>query len=264
MDRRPVLCAECHASNALGAPGLPGVPSLSKAIHDKHDEEVPSSHGRLLQMPSRPADAVPARRDVAASTIWTASIATAAWSRWRENPQPWLKSRAATTRTATARLPAGPGPLPPVQEHGGIYCAACHDSPHAIAPSREAERRHQVLCPAGFATTPCKPAPSATPPRPTPPARTACCPPSKPRSGSTCPPRWPNKSGKRPWRQVRAPAALSHSQSLSRRSSASQPDLSRRCQSREIAVKDETAVPSPSLSFTITSHRRPTVVESPA
>jgi hypothetical protein len=23
-------------------------------------------------------------------------------------------------------------------EHGGIYCAACHDSPHAIAPSREA------------------------------------------------------------------------------------------------------------------------------
>jgi hypothetical protein len=22
--------------------------------------------------------------------------------------------------------------------HGGLYCAACHDSPHAVAPSREA------------------------------------------------------------------------------------------------------------------------------
>jgi hypothetical protein len=41
--------------------------------------------------------------------------------------------------------PAGYGPLMdnrPVlyrlsKEHGGLYCAGCHDSPHAIAPGRE-------------------------------------------------------------------------------------------------------------------------------
>ena len=40
MSRRPVLCAECHASNALSAPGAPGVPNLSKAMHEKHADKV--------------------------------------------------------------------------------------------------------------------------------------------------------------------------------------------------------------------------------
>jgi len=43
MDRRPILCAECHSSNALGAPGVEGLPSLSRAMHDKHKEKVPNS-----------------------------------------------------------------------------------------------------------------------------------------------------------------------------------------------------------------------------
>ncbi len=38
--RTPILCAECHASNALGAPGAPGVPNLSKAMHEKHADKV--------------------------------------------------------------------------------------------------------------------------------------------------------------------------------------------------------------------------------
>ena len=43
MGRRPVLCAECHASNALGAPGIAGIPNLSKAIHSKHRDEIPQT-----------------------------------------------------------------------------------------------------------------------------------------------------------------------------------------------------------------------------
>jgi hypothetical protein len=43
MSRRPVLCAECHRSNALGAVGAAGVPSLSHAMHSLHAEEVPST-----------------------------------------------------------------------------------------------------------------------------------------------------------------------------------------------------------------------------
>ncbi len=36
MAQRPVLCANCHASNALGMSGNPDLPSLSHAIHSKH------------------------------------------------------------------------------------------------------------------------------------------------------------------------------------------------------------------------------------
>ncbi|MFN2167757.1 MAG: hypothetical protein ACK2U9_16020, partial [Anaerolineae bacterium] len=36
VSRAPILCAECHASNALGAPGVSGLPSLSRAMHDEH------------------------------------------------------------------------------------------------------------------------------------------------------------------------------------------------------------------------------------
>ena len=43
MDRRPILCAECHSSNALGAPGVAGLPSLSKVMHEKHAGKVQNS-----------------------------------------------------------------------------------------------------------------------------------------------------------------------------------------------------------------------------
>jgi hypothetical protein len=32
----PILCADCHADNALGTPGVPGVPVFSRAIHGTH------------------------------------------------------------------------------------------------------------------------------------------------------------------------------------------------------------------------------------
>ena len=40
MSMRPVLCASCHASNALGTKGRPGLPSLSEAVHGHHAAEV--------------------------------------------------------------------------------------------------------------------------------------------------------------------------------------------------------------------------------
>ena len=36
MGSRPVLCANCHGSNALGMPGNPELPNLSRAMHNRH------------------------------------------------------------------------------------------------------------------------------------------------------------------------------------------------------------------------------------
>ncbi|MDD5371600.1 MAG: hypothetical protein PHQ40_21175 [Anaerolineaceae bacterium] len=43
LQRQPVLCAECHSSNALTAPGISSLPSLSNAIHGKHAGIVPDT-----------------------------------------------------------------------------------------------------------------------------------------------------------------------------------------------------------------------------
>ena len=77
MNRRPVLCAECHASNALGKPGEPGLPSLSNAMHDKHEDEVPGTQDGCYNC--HPGPTTLCLRDVMSkNTTWTVLTATAA------------------------------------------------------------------------------------------------------------------------------------------------------------------------------------------
>ena len=44
----PVLCAACHASEALGAPSFPGVNSLTRSMHSKHAEVIAPNTGMTL------------------------------------------------------------------------------------------------------------------------------------------------------------------------------------------------------------------------
>lgn len=137
MERRPVLCAECHASNALGAPGLAEVPNLSRAMHEKHAEYVPSALAGCYQC--HPGPQTQCLRDVMSSTYGMACVdCHGTMSNVAANPNPWLieprcdngacHGSAYQQDQALYRMSA---------EHGGVYCAACHDSPHAIAPSVE-------------------------------------------------------------------------------------------------------------------------------
>lgn len=136
MERRPVLCAECHASNALGAAGQPGIPNLSKAMHEKHSERVPNTTEGCYNC--HPGPSTKCLRDVMSQQYGMGcvdchgSMATVA-----ENPNPWLNEpRCDSCHTdpqyaqnnALYRLSTG---------HGDVYCEACHDSTHAIAISSE-------------------------------------------------------------------------------------------------------------------------------
>ncbi len=69
INSRPVLCARCHSSNALGEPGVPGVPSLSNAMHEQHAEVIPNTIDRMLQLPPRAYNEMPAGCHVAQRTI---------------------------------------------------------------------------------------------------------------------------------------------------------------------------------------------------
>jgi hypothetical protein len=137
MDRRPVLCAECHADAALGAPGVAGVESMSNAMHNRHTglmDITPDTQGCYN---CHPGPVTQCLRDVMSQQYGMtclnchgdiAHVAT--------NPSPWLNEprcdgchgsnayqNAALYRHSTS--------------HGMVYCEGCHDSTHAVAPSRE-------------------------------------------------------------------------------------------------------------------------------
>ena len=143
MDERPVLCADCHSSNALGTPVVPGIPKLSNAMHGAHAGTVPDSLEGCYNC--HPGPETQCLRDVMATYLEPpeerldcvdchGGMATVA-----SNPNPWLSEPTCADAgchddglhdqdQALYRMSKG---------HGGVYCAGCHDSPHAIAPSRE-------------------------------------------------------------------------------------------------------------------------------
>ena len=137
MDRRPILCAECHASNALNEPGVSGLPNLSKAMHEKHAEKVSQDLAGCYSC--HPGPETKCLRGVMAEekgmdcidchgTMLTVS----------QNPSPWLNEPRCDTAACHGSGYAQDQPLYRMsKDHGGIYCGACHDSTHAIAPSRE-------------------------------------------------------------------------------------------------------------------------------
>jgi len=136
MNSRPVLCASCHASNALGAPGQPGVPSLSNAMHGKHAGKVPDTLNGCYNC--HPGPQTKCLRDVMSKEGMTCISCHGGMAKVAQNANPWLseprcdnchKERGVQQNQPLYRFSKG---------HGGLYCAACHDSPHAIAPSRVA------------------------------------------------------------------------------------------------------------------------------
>jgi len=139
VNRTPILCAECHASNALGAPGQPGIPSLSNAMHDKHQEEVEATLDGCYQC--HPGPQTQCLRDVMSQSASQMDCIDChgTMAQVAQNPNPWFNeprcdnagchdSGAYDMDQALYRMSS---------EHGGVFCEGCHDSPHAIAPSRE-------------------------------------------------------------------------------------------------------------------------------
>ena len=137
MTKRPVLCASCHASNALGAPGQAGVKNLSKSMHEHHAGVIPGTLDGCYNC--HPGPQTRCLRDVmSVEKGMTCVSCHGGMSTVSNNPNPWLheprcdachNSGAYNQDQPLYRFSKG---------HGDLYCEACHDSTHAIAPSREA------------------------------------------------------------------------------------------------------------------------------
>ena len=152
MNRRPVLCAECHSSNALGKPGVGGIPSLSKAIHRYHADKVASTQSGCYSC--HPGPQTQCLRDVMSQKGMTCINCHGGMSSVAQNPNPWLNEPRCDSVTCHGSRYAQDQPLYRLSRgHGGVYCEACHDSTHAIAPSREANDSIKFIALQGFAGT---------------------------------------------------------------------------------------------------------------
>jgi|GEM_PF-1515068 len=137
MNSRPVLCANCHASNALGAPGKPGLPNLSKAMHSKHSGKVPNTLDGCYNC--HPGPQTKCLRDVMSTKKGMTCVdCHGTMSKVASNPNPWLNEPRCDTCHNTGQYHQDQPLYRLSKDHGGLYCEACHDSTHAISPSREA------------------------------------------------------------------------------------------------------------------------------
>jgi hypothetical protein len=134
-NNTPILCASCHSSNALGTPGHPGVPSLSLAIHGKHKNITNDCYK------CHPGPNTQCFRDIMHTSGMVCqdchgSVANVA-NTIQNGRIPWLQEPSCgATSCHGANYAEETGKLfRQSRGHGGLFCSACHGSPHAIQPT---------------------------------------------------------------------------------------------------------------------------------
>jgi len=149
----PVLCAECHGSPALGTSG-PGTSKkyLSQAIHGFHAAKPgvtcyhchpgPSTQcSRSLRHTAADGNCIACHGDMAnvASSIDPPPTGT--------SRIPWVNEPKCVDchSAAIPQVDTGITLYRNDQGHGNLYCAACHQSPHAMIPSRQDADNYQAV-----------------------------------------------------------------------------------------------------------------------
>jgi hypothetical protein len=139
MDSRPVLCAKCHADNAIGKPGLDGVSNLSNAMHRRHKDLMditPDTNGCYKCHPGPQTKCL--RDTMTQRFAFNCLTCHGDMNNVSQNPSPWLNEPKCSNSSCHGEGYALTTDLYRESKgHGQIYCAGCHDSPHAIATSRE-------------------------------------------------------------------------------------------------------------------------------
>jgi hypothetical protein len=148
VDRKPVLCAGCHGSPALGLSG-PGSSGryLSQAIHGSHAARTPAP----ACYECHPGPTTKCSRSLAHTgadghcTACHGSLADVAQS-IADGRVPWVtEPKCVDCHSGVSGVDTGATLYRNATGHGGVYCAGCHNSPHAMHPSREAADRYQPM-----------------------------------------------------------------------------------------------------------------------
>jgi hypothetical protein len=170
----PVLCAACHSDNALGLPGLAGIGAEASDMHTLHGPQILQSNGLTLDENSAISDAnscnlchpgqiTKCKRGAMNATLCSSCHGNLTYTGMATRT-PWIiepacqmchntSQRFTTTfddtgqwRQTTDKTFATNDNVPVTGAnlyrysvgHGGVFCSACHGSPHAEYPSTDA------------------------------------------------------------------------------------------------------------------------------
>lgn len=152
-NNKPVKCANCHSDNALGAPGVSGVPSFSQVIHKKHGSKTNDCYK------CHPGPNTQCFRDV----MHTGGMicqdchgsVTNVGQTIQNGRQPWLQEPSCGEANCHGSnyAPEANKLYRNSRGHSGLYCSACHGSPHAILPTEQANDNVQNVGIQGWAGT---------------------------------------------------------------------------------------------------------------
>lgn len=148
VNQKPVLCASCHADPALGTPGVPGVSPMSTAMHGAHASRMSQTTIENPCYACHPGVNTDCQRDNHKARGITCT-----------NCHGGMEAVGSTTRTPWVDQPKcsnchnrpnhdyeEPGKLyKDSRGHGGVMCAVCHGSPHAMGPSTNAVDNLQAI-----------------------------------------------------------------------------------------------------------------------
>nr|MEE4267009.1 hypothetical protein [Candidatus Krumholzibacteria bacterium] len=154
----PILCAQCHGSTPLTGPSPGSAGWFSRRIHDKHDFMDETIGGLAACQKCHPGPNTRCLRGTMGNDFGMicqdchgdmGQVASSI-----ENGRiPWVDEPACgTCHTSTYGEPAGVL-YRNARGHGGVLCSACHNSPHAIFPSREAVDNQVMMDLQGHAGT---------------------------------------------------------------------------------------------------------------
>jgi len=149
-QQKPVLCASCHADNALGTAGAPGVSNFSSAMHTAHAPRMAAAGLAVDCYACHPGIRTQCQRDIHLTrgmNCYSCHTSMAAVG----NPAriPWVTEPTCAS-CHQSRKPTWefeePGKLfKESRGHQGIHCAACHSSPHAVTPTVTAADNVQAI-----------------------------------------------------------------------------------------------------------------------
>lgn len=149
VNAQPVLCASCHGSPVLGTtgPGTAGV-YLSQAIHSAHANRGAGCYD------CHPGESTKCNRSLAhdnngasdgnctachGDMQQVASSISSGRVPWQNEP------KCVDCHSGVAEVDTGTVLYRNATGHGGLNCAACHGSQHAMVPSREASDNYQAI-----------------------------------------------------------------------------------------------------------------------
>ena len=145
IANKPILCANCHADNALGMPGSGGAPPFSQAVHQKHGSITNDCYK------CHPGPITQCFRDTMKTLGLTCQTCHGSVSNVgntiASGRQPWLQEpQCGATACHGVNYSEEPGKLfRQSKGHGGLLCSTCHGSPHALYTSENDRDNQQIV-----------------------------------------------------------------------------------------------------------------------